>query len=99
MDAVVAFHPAPIAAPLLRRLSAPVLIHHGMADRQVAFENSVALERSLASQGTFVQFERYRQADHGFLAYTRPAYRAEDAVWAWRRTIEFLRAYVVTARS
>ncbi len=94
VDAVVAFHPAPTLIATLERLTAPVLIHHGTGDKQVEYGSSRLLERSMLDAGKAVHLEEYRGADHGFLAYTRPTYSPDDAVYAWERTIEFLKLYV-----
>jgi dienelactone hydrolase len=35
----------------------------------------------------------YEGAEHGFLAYTRPFYQADNAQLAWNRSIDFLRTH------
>lgn len=49
------------------------------------------LESWFRTQGAPVEVFLYEGADHGFLAYTRPYYRPEDALLSSRRTIAFLR--------
>ncbi len=90
IDAVVAFHPAPIQKSEISRLTIPVQLHHGTDDHSVAVENSRRLEENLRAQKTPVELFLYEGADHGFLAYTRPFYRADDAKLAWKRATEFL---------
>jgi carboxymethylenebutenolidase len=91
IDAVVAFHPAPMKEGELARLKVPVQIHHGTADHAVAFTESQKLEKSLKAQGTPAQLFTYEGADHGFLAYTRPYYKPDYAKLAWSRATQFLR--------
>jgi carboxymethylenebutenolidase len=90
IDAVVAFHPAPMNQPELARLKAPVLVHHGTADHSVDVKNTHDLEKMLKAQKTPVEVFIYEGADHGFLAYTRPYYRPDYAKLAWKRTLQFL---------
>jgi dienelactone hydrolase len=52
IDAVVAFHPGQMKALEVRRLSVPVQIHHGTADKSVAVTESQQLEKTLKSQHT-----------------------------------------------
>ena len=48
------------------------------------------LQEILKAQNIPVELFLYEGADHGFLAYTRPFYRPDDAKLAWKRTPEFL---------
>jgi carboxymethylenebutenolidase len=91
IDAVVAFHPAPLKDGELARLRVPVQIHHGTADHSVAVTESQKLEKSLKAQGTPAELFTYDGADHGFLAYTRPFYRPDYAKLATSRATQFLR--------
>ncbi|MFN2595982.1 MAG: dienelactone hydrolase family protein, partial [Pyrinomonadaceae bacterium] len=59
VDAVVAFHPAPMKEGELARLSVPVQIHHGTADHAVAFTESQKLEQRLKAQGTPAELFTY----------------------------------------
>jgi carboxymethylenebutenolidase len=90
VDAVVAFHPAPMKEGELARLKVPVQVHHGTADHAVAVAESVKLEKMLKAQRTPVELFTYEGADHGFLAYTRPFYKPDYAKLAWSRTTQFL---------
>ena len=90
VDAVVAFHPAPVTASEVARLRVPVQVHHGTGDHSVGVENTRALKATLAKQHTPVEAWFYDGADHGFLAYTRTFYRPEYARLAWSRSIAFL---------
>ena len=93
VEAVVAYHPAPEQDRIdVRRLSAPVLIHQGTADRAAAPERTQALAAKLRAQGTPVELHLYDGADHGFLAYTRAVrYHPAAAQLSWERTVAFLR--------
>jgi carboxymethylenebutenolidase len=90
IDAVVAFHPAPLQKTEIERLTIPVQIHHGTDDHSVEVENSRRLKQDLDAQKTPVDLFLYEGADHGFLAYTRPFYRPDYAKLAWQRASEFL---------
>lgn len=90
VDAVVAYHPAPVRLAEIPRLRAPLLIHHGTADTSVGIENSRRLVAELHNRHRAVDFYEYADAEHGFLAYTRRFYRPADALLSWRRTIAFL---------
>lgn len=94
IDAVVPFHPAPMKAAELKRLTVPVQIHHGTADRAVAVAESQNVERILKAQHTPVELFTYEGADHGFLAYTRPFYKPDYAQLAWARATQFLHKYL-----
>jgi carboxymethylenebutenolidase len=90
VDAVVAFHPAPMQEKELKRLKVPVQVHHGTGDQTVSYERTQELEKMLRAQATPVEVFLYDDLDHGFLAYTRPYYAPEAARLAWSRTVEFL---------
>jgi carboxymethylenebutenolidase len=91
IDAVVAFHPAPMKRENLTRLKhVPVQIHHGTADESVAVTNSKDTHKWLKAQGTPVELFLYEGANHGFLAYTRPFYKPDAAKLAWDRVVKFL---------
>jgi carboxymethylenebutenolidase len=94
VDAVVAFHPGVTIARDLSRLAAPVQIHHGTADRSVDVAKSRQLADELKAEGKPVELLVYDGADHGFLAYTRPTYRPEDAKLAWTRAVGFLKKHL-----
>ena len=91
IDAVVAFHPAPMKPEDIQRLKhVPVQIHHGTADEAVAVTNSKDTYKWLKAQGTPVELFLYEGANHGFLAYTRPFYKPDAAKLAWERSVKFL---------
>jgi carboxymethylenebutenolidase len=93
LDAVVAFHPGPVRQEELNRVAVPVQIHHGTADTSVKYSESEALHASLKRLHIQSELWSYEGAEHGFLAYTRPFYQADNAQRAWDRTIDFLRAH------
>ena len=95
LDAVVAFHPGPVRQKELHRVAVPVQIHHGTADTSVKYAESEALHASLKRLHIQSELWSYEGAEHGFLAYTRPFYQADNAQRAWNRTIDFLRAHLI----
>src|SRR6516225_5410358 len=91
IEAVVAFHPGLVMTDReIDHLPVPVQLHQGTADRSVDATTAKKLQEILKSQKTPVELFLYEGADHGFLAYTRPFYRPDDAKLAWKRTTEFL---------
>src|SRR5262249_21786825 len=95
IDAVVAFHPAPMKEQEVVRLkNVPVQIHHGTADAAVAVTETQKTEKMLKAQGTSVEVFLYEGADHGFLAYTRRFYKPDAAKLAWTRATQFLHKYL-----
>jgi carboxymethylenebutenolidase len=90
IDAVVAFHAGPMSEREIVRLRVPVQLHHGTADQSEDVATSKKTEGLLKAQKTPVELFLYEGADHGFLAYTRPFYRPDDAKLAWKRTTLFL---------
>ena len=92
--AVVPYHPARMKAEEVARVKAPVQIHQGTADRHIPVTWIRELEEIFRKQGTPVEVYLYEGADHGFLAYTRPYYRPDDAVLSWKRTVEFLNKHL-----
>jgi carboxymethylenebutenolidase len=94
IDAVVPFHPGKVTAAEIARLKAPVQIHCGTADRHVPVADIRELEKMLKAQSTPVEVYLYEGADHGFLAYTRPFYKPDEAQLAWTRTTQFLQKHL-----
>jgi carboxymethylenebutenolidase len=95
VDAVVAFHPAPMKEQEIIRLKhVPVQIHHGTADESVPVTETQKTERMLKAQGTPAEVFLYEGANHGFLAYTRPFYKPDAAKLAWARATRFLHKYL-----
>jgi carboxymethylenebutenolidase len=92
IDAVVAFHPGLVMRDLgeIAHVQVPVQLHQGTADRSVDPTTAKKLHEILKAHKTPVELFLYEGADHGFLAYTRPFYRPDDAKLAWKRTTEFL---------
>ncbi len=96
IDAVVAFHPGLVTKDLgaIARVQVPVQLHQGTADHSVDPATAKKLQEILKAQKTPVELFLYEGADHGFLAYTRPYYRPDDAELAWKRTTQFLRKHL-----
>jgi dienelactone hydrolase len=66
IDAVVPFHPAPMKAAELKRLTVAVQIHHGTADGAVSVKESQNTETILKAQRTPVELFTYEGADLWF---------------------------------
>jgi carboxymethylenebutenolidase len=94
VKAVIPYHPARMKAEEIARVKAPVQVHCGAADRHIPVAWIRELEDNYRQQGTPVEVHLYEQADHGFLAYTRPYYRPDDAQQAWKRTVKFLNRHL-----
>jgi carboxymethylenebutenolidase len=94
VDAVVPFHPGVVTGKEVARLRAPVQFHHGSADRAVDVARTRELVKELKARKAAAELFEYEGADHGFLAYTRPTYRPDDARVAWGRTVEFLKKHL-----
>jgi carboxymethylenebutenolidase len=90
IKAVIPFHPGKTKAEEIAGLKAPVQIHQGTADRHIPVADIKELEKILKDKKTPVEVYFYEQADHGFLAYTRPYYKPDAAMLAWKRTTDFL---------
>jgi carboxymethylenebutenolidase len=76
------------------RVAVPVQIHHGTADTSVKDQESEKLYAMLKAKGVRSELWLYEGAEHGFLAYTRPFYRADQAKQAWQRSVAFLTRYL-----
>lgn len=95
IEAVVPFHPAPMKQAELTRLkNVPIQIHHGTADRSVAVTETKNTEKMLKAQRASVEVFLYEGVDHGFLAYTRPTYKPDEAKLAWTRAVRFLHQHL-----
>ena len=76
------------------QLSAPLLGLFGNDDSSPSPEEVDQHEAALKEHGKDYEFHRYDGAGHGFWYYDRPAYRQEQAMDAWNRTIAFLKAHL-----
>jgi carboxymethylenebutenolidase len=94
VEVVVPFHPGKVTREEIARLKAPVQVHCGTADRNVAVSDIRELEKMLRAQSMPVEVYLYDGADHGFLAYTRPYYKPDAAQLAWTRAVRFLHEYL-----
>jgi carboxymethylenebutenolidase len=75
-------------------IRAPVLVHHGEADRAVPAGQGRLLHGALAAAGTPSALHLYPDADHLFNAEGSPAYRPDAARLSWERTLEFLKRHL-----
>jgi carboxymethylenebutenolidase len=83
------------AEPLTARvpaLQAPLLIHHGEADRSVPVEQARLLHRALVAAGKTSTLHTYPGADHLFNFSIGPDARFDHAAarLSWQRTLAFL---------
>ena len=72
-------------------LRGPILLIYGENDKGVPPEQGRALEKQLKELGKDVELVIYPGVGHAFFNDTRPAYNAEAAADAWRRTIALFR--------
>lgn len=77
-------------AELAGAVRAPVLIHHGQADRSVPASQGALLHAALAAAGTPSTLHLYPGADHLFNAEDTPGHQPEAARLSWQRTLDFL---------
>ncbi len=76
------------------QLSAPLLGLFGNDDSSPSPEEVDLQEEALKEHGKTYEFHRYDGAGHGFWYYDRPAYRQEQAMDAWNRTIAFFQTHL-----
>ena len=76
------------------QLSAPLLGLFGNEDSSPSPEEVDQQEEALKEHGKTYEFHRYDGAGHGFWYYDRPAYRQEQAMDAWNRTIAFFQTHL-----
>lgn len=80
---------------LVASIRAPVLIHHGEADRSIPPNQGMLLHRALVAAGRPSTLHLYPGADHLFNFQIAEegsgAYHAEAARLSWERTLEFLK--------
>jgi len=84
------------AADLARRIRLPVLMLAGEQDRYnncCLIETARAIEAAAKNQKASFTLITYPLAEHGFNLAV-PAYRAQDDLDAWKRTLETLRQHV-----
>jgi carboxymethylenebutenolidase len=94
---------AATAQPLPRRvpaIRAPVLIHHGEADRNVPVAQARLLHDALVAAGKPSTLHTYRDADHLFNFSIGPDvnHHPEAARLSWERTLTFLDRHLKPAR-
>ena len=76
------------------QLSAPLLGLFGNDDSSPSPVEVDQQEEALKEHGKTYEFHRYDGAGHGFWYYDRPAYRQEQAMDAWNRTIAFFQTHL-----
>jgi len=76
----------------LAKLDEPVLGIFGVEDTSILVEDVREFERILKEQGTSVDIQIYEGAGHGFANPTNTqAFREEQAIDAWNKTLDFLK--------
>ena len=75
-------------------LSAPLLGLFGNDDTSPPPDEVDMHEEALKEHGKAYEFHRYDGAGHGFWYYDRPAYRQEQAMDAWNKTIAFFKEHL-----
>ena len=83
----------PLDADVVKKIRVPVQGHYGTKDKAVELGPVRQCEQALRAQGTPVEIFFY-EAEHGFFAYNRPTYRAEDARLARDRMLAFFRKHL-----
>jgi carboxymethylenebutenolidase len=83
----------PLDAEVVRKIRVPVQGHYGTKDKAVELGPVRQFEQALRAQGTPVEIFLY-EAEHGFFAYNRPTYRADDARLARERLLAFFRKHL-----
>jgi len=83
----------PLDPEVVRKIRVPVQGHYGTKDKAVELGPVRQFEQALRAQGTPVEIFLY-EAEHGFFAYNRPTYRADDARLARERLLAFFRKHL-----
>jgi carboxymethylenebutenolidase len=83
----------PLDPDVVRQIRVPVQGHYGTKDRNIALPEVKQFEQALRAQGTPVELYTY-EAEHGFFAYNRPAYRRDDAHLAGERMLAFFKKHL-----
>jgi carboxymethylenebutenolidase len=78
------------------KLACPLLGIFGNEDKNPSPPAVDHLEAELKRFGKTYEFHRYDGAGHGFFAYTREAYRQQQAIEGWDKVWEFLTRYLTT---
>ena len=88
---------------LVGTLNAPVLGQYGGRDGGIPVETVETMRVALAKDGTAAakksEIVVYPEAQHGFFADYRPSYRVEDAVPAFARACNWMRAHGVALKT
>ena len=70
-------------------LSIPLLGLFGNDDQNPSPQKVTELEAELKKWRKNYEFHRYDGAGHSFWSYDRPAYRQQQAMDAWQKTLSF----------
>lgn len=77
----------------LKKINAPILGSFGGQDRGITPDDVKKFQQAMEQLGKKVEIKIYPDAGHAFEnPNNKQGYRAEDAVDAWRRTLDFLAA-------
>ncbi len=83
----------PLDTDVVKQIRVPVQGHYGTKDKNVGLTEVRQFEQALRAQGTPVELYTY-EAEHGFFAYNRPTYRADDARLARTRMLAFFKKHL-----
>jgi carboxymethylenebutenolidase len=83
----------PLDPEVVKKIRVPVQGHYGTKDRNIGLAEVKQFEQALRAQGTPVEIYTY-EAEHGFFAYNRPAYRPDDARLARERMLAFFKKHL-----
>jgi carboxymethylenebutenolidase len=103
VDAVVPFYgtlrlPPEANRPLspfdvISKIKIPVQGHYALKDTGITHSDVQEFFKKLGAQGTRAELYNY-EAEHGFIAYTRPVYNAEAAQLAQNRMLDFFKQHL-----
>ncbi len=80
---------------LASEMKAPVLGLYGGADQSIPAGQVEEMKEALKAAGKTAEFKIYPGAPHGFHADYRPSYSKEAAEDAWKRMLDWFKAYKV----
>jgi len=93
--AAVAFYGSPLPPQAASEVKAPLLGLYGAEDHGIAVESVRAMQAALDQAGIENDMHVYTGAGHAFFNDTRARYHPEAAADAWRRTLDWLRRYLI----
>jgi carboxymethylenebutenolidase len=80
------------------KLSIPLQVHHGDADRAVPLDKAKEMVAALKTSGQPVEYFEYPGADHAYEDNTHPNHHKDATEKTWTRAIAFLRRHLGEAK-